>query len=143
MRRSRTRKLSQILEDRRHPETGAAFADLAEVLVRGQVLSGMNPTDPPVTNSKNNPLMPLVWLREYTGKNGKTSRIVATTMGAAVDLQNEGLRRLLVNACYWATGLATEIPAKANVDYIGEYNPLGFGFGKYKNGVKPADLELK
>jgi hypothetical protein len=114
----------------------------AQVLVRGQVLSGMNRTDPPVTNSKNDPLMPLVWTREYTWKSGKASWIVATTMGAAVDLESEDLRRLLVNACYWGTGLAEKIPPKANVDYVGEYHPLWFGFGKYKKGVKPADLLL-
>ena len=34
-------------------------------------------------------------------------------MGAAVDLENEGLRRLLVNACYWAIGLEDKIPAKS------------------------------
>jgi len=114
----------------------------AQVLVRGQVLLGMKPTDLPVTNSKNDPLMPLVWLPEYSGKNGKTSKIVTTTMGAAVDLQNEDLRRLLVNACYWSVGLAAKIPPKANVDYVGEYKPLWFGFGKFKKGVRPADLEL-
>lgn len=115
----------------------------AHVLVRGQVLSGMKPTDSPVNNNKNDPLMPLVWMREYAGTNGKTSKIVTTTMGAAVDLQNEDLRRLLVNACYWLTGLAADIQSKANVDYVGEYHPLWFGFGKFKKGVKPADLELR
>ena len=53
------------------------------------------------------------------------------------------LQRLLVNACYWAVGLENTIPAKANVDYVGEYKPLWFGFGKFKPGVKPADLEQK
>lgn len=115
----------------------------AQVLLRGEVLSGMKPTDTPVTNSKNDPLMPLVWLREYTGTQGKSSKILTTTMGAAVDLQNEDLRRLLVNACYWATGLAADIPPRANVDYVGEYHPLWFGFGKYKRGTKPSDFELK
>ena len=115
----------------------------AQVLVRGEVLSGMKPTDAPVTNSKNDPLMPLVWLREYTGTQGKSSKILTTTMGAAVDLQNEDLRRVLVNACYWATGLAADIPPRANVDYVGEYHPLWFGFGKYKRGTKPSDFELK
>ena len=114
----------------------------AQVLVHGQVLSGMQPTDLPVTNNKNDPYMPLVWIREYAGKSGKTNKILTTTMGAAVDLQNEDLRRLLVNACYWATGITTEIPSKANVDCVGQYQPLWFGFGKYKRGTKPADLEL-
>jgi hypothetical protein len=115
----------------------------AEVLVRGQVLSGMKPGDPPVSGSKNNPLMPLVWLRQYTEPGGKPCKIVTTTMGAAVDLQNEHLRRLLVNAAYWCTGLVEKIPAKANVEYIGEYKPLWFGFGKYQKGTKPQDLQLK
>jgi hypothetical protein len=114
----------------------------ATVLVRGQVLVGMKPSDPPVEGAKNNPMMPLAWLREYTSDSGRTSKILTTTMGAAVDLENEGLRRLLVNACYWATGLANAIPPKANVDYVGEFKPTWFGFGKFKSGVKPADLAL-
>ncbi len=115
----------------------------ARVLVGGQVLSGMKPADPPVEGRKNDPMMPLVWWRQYTGQSGKSSTILTTTMGAAVDLQNEGLRRLLVNACYWSTGLEKEIPAKANVDYIGQYQPSWFGFAKFKPGVKPEDLALK
>jgi len=115
----------------------------AQVLVQGQVLTGMKPTDLPVDNAKNNPLMPLVWVRNYHWPNGNTSKIITTTMGAAVDLENEGLRRLLVNGCYWAVGLENHIPPAADVAYVGEYKPLWFGFGKYKKGVKPADLELK
>jgi len=115
----------------------------AKVLVRGQVLSGMKPTDPPVEGKKNEPMMPLVWMRDYTGGNGRTSKIITTTMGASVDLENEDLRRLLVNACYWTAGLQDKIPAKADVDYVGEYKPTWFGFGKFKPGVKPTDLELK
>ena len=111
-----------------------------QILVRGEVLSGMKPDDSPVSGPKNNPMMPLVWIRHYRGQERKDSRILATTMGAAVDLENEGLRRLLVNGCYWAVGLEGKIPAKANVDYVGEYHPTWFGFGKYKKGVKPDDL---
>jgi len=114
----------------------------AKILVRGQVLSGMKPTDPPVEGPKNHPMMPLVWVRHYTGESGKTSRIVTTTMGAAVDLEDPGLRRLLVNACYWCAGLENQVPAKANVDYIGEYKPGWFGYGKFKPGMKPEDLAL-
>jgi hypothetical protein len=113
----------------------------AQVLVWGQVLSGMKPEDPPVTGPKNNPLMPLVWVREYKGDEGKVSKIVATTAGAAVDLQNESLRRLLVNACYWNLGLEDKIPASADVTYVDEYKPSFFGFGGGKKGVKPSDLK--
>jgi type 1 glutamine amidotransferase len=111
-----------------------------QVLVWGQVLTGMKPEDPPVAGSKNNPPMPVVWMREYKGEKGKTSKIVATTAGAAVDLQNEGLRRLLVNACYWTLGLTDKMPAKADVAYVDAYTPSFFGIGKSKKGVRPSDL---
>ena len=115
----------------------------AQVLVWGQVLSGMKPTDPPVAGAKNQPMMPVAWLRDYTGENGRASKIFTTTMGAAVDLENEGLRRLLVNSAYWAVGLEKKTPARANVDYVGEYKPGWFGFGKFKPGLRPEDLALK
>ena len=114
----------------------------ATMLVLGQVLSGMKPTDPPVEGTKNHPMMPVAWLRDYMGESSKTSKVFTTTMGAAVDLENESLRRLLVNAAYWAVGLEQKIPAKANVDYVGEYKPGWFGFGKFKQGLKPEDLAL-
>lgn len=115
----------------------------AKVLMWGQVLTGMKPADPPLDGPKNNPMMPLVWTREHTGEKGKTAKIVTTTMGASVDFESEGLRRLVVNACYWALGLEDKIPAKANVGYVGEYKPTWFGFGKFTKGLKPADFELK
>ncbi len=113
----------------------------ATVLVWGQVLTGMKPSDPPLAGAKNNPMMPLVWVRDYTGENGQTSKIVTTTMGSADDLESAGLRRLLVNACYWTTGLTDKIPASANVDYVGQFKATPFGFGKYQRGLKPADLD--
>lgn len=114
----------------------------AKVLVWGQVLSGMKPADPPVEGAKNHPMMPVAWLRDYTGEKGKTSKVLTTTMGAAVDLENEGLRRLLINGAYWAVGLEKSIPAKTDVDYVGDYKPGWFGFGKFKPGLRPQDLAL-
>lgn len=114
----------------------------AKVLVWGQVLEGMSPTDKPLPGPKNDPMMPLVWIRDFRGEAGNTARVICTTMGASVDLQSEGLRRLLVNACYWALGLEAQIPARANVDYVGKYEPTYFGFGKHQRGIKPADLRL-
>ncbi len=113
----------------------------AQVLLHGQVLSGMKPTDAPLPGPKNAPMMPLVWLRTYTNDTGRTSRIVTSTFGSGVDFQSEDSRRLLVNACFWALGLADQIPSRANVDYVGSYEPLYFGPGKFKPGIKPADLE--
>jgi hypothetical protein len=114
--------------------------DDAQVLVRGQILEGMKPTDKPLAGPKNDPMMPLVWTRDHKADSGKTAQIVTTTMGASVDLESEGLRRLLVNAAYWLTGLGDQIPDEANVDYVGEYNPSFFGFGTHTKGVKPEDL---
>jgi len=115
----------------------------ASVLLYGQILKGMKHDDEPVTDKRNDPMMPLAWVREYTGESGKTSRIFATTMGASMDLQNEGLRRLLVNGCYWGMKMEDQIPTKSNVEYVGEYKPTSFGFGKHQKGVKPSDYELK
>lgn len=112
-------------------------------LVLGQVLAGMSPTDKPVEGAKNDPMMPIAWTKSYKApKSGKTGRAFCTTMGAATDLESEGLRRLLVNAVYWAAGLEEKIPQRADVALVGEYKPLPFGFGKHRRGVKPADLAL-
>lgn len=116
--------------------------DNAQVLVYGQVLDGMKPGDLPVTGGKNDPMMPLVWVRTFSGRSGKEARVVATTMGASVDLESEGLRRLLVNACYWAMGLEGQIPPRSDVDYVGPYHPTFFGFNKFRRGVRPSDLKL-
>ncbi len=109
-------------------------------LVLGQVLQGMKPDDPPVEGKKNDPMMPVAWVKSYTGEKGKTARVFTTTMGASQDLQAEGTRRLLVNACYWAVGMERQIPEKSKVDIVGEYKPLRFGFGAFQKGVRPADL---
>lgn len=114
----------------------------ARVLMFGQVLEGMSPTDKPVVGPQNDPMIPLVWIKTFTGSQGKVTQAICTTMGAAVDFKCEDLRRLVVNAVYWATGLADKIPAKACVDPIGTFEPTYFGFGKFIKGVKPSDLKL-
>ena len=110
----------------------------AKVLVRGQVLVGMKPTDAALEGEKNNPMMPIVWTREYRHDSGKTNRILTTTMGAATDLENEGLRRLVVNGAYWGLGMEAQIPAKADVSIVGEYKPSFYGFEGFIKGVNPA-----
>jgi hypothetical protein len=110
------------------------------VLMRGQVVAGMNPSDPALEGAKNTPMVPVAWVRDYKGASGKTSKIFTSTMGSGVDFKNEGLRRLVVNACYWAVGLSEKIPARSNVDIVGTYEPTYFGFGKHRPGIKPSDL---
>jgi hypothetical protein len=84
----------------------------------------------------------VAWIKTFTGSEGKTSRIFTTTMGHAGDLQSEGFRRLLVNACYWALGMEDKIPERAKVDLVGKYEPTPIGFAGHKKGVKPADHKL-
>jgi len=112
----------------------------AKVLLWGQVLEGMQPTDRPVSGKKNDPMMPVAWVRSYTGSAGKTARVITTTMGAATDLESEGLRRFLVNAVYWGLGMEDQIPSRSNVDCVGEFKPSPFGTKKFRPGVKPSDL---
>ena len=110
-------------------------------LLLGAVLEGMKPSDAPVAGKQNDPMMPVAWTRTYTGAKGKPARIFTTTMGSAQDLLNEGFRRLVVNACYWALGLEGRIDGHSNVDLAGKYEPLPFKFGGAAKGVKPSDLE--
>lgn len=115
----------------------------SQPLVLGQVLEGMKPTDKPLVGKKNDPMMPVGWVKTYKGASGQTGRVFTTTMGAAVDLSSEGLRRLLVNAAYWCLGLEDKIPARANAALVGEYKPTFYGFGNHTKGVKPSDLQMQ
>jgi type 1 glutamine amidotransferase len=108
----------------------------AEVLVYGLSLSGMEPESPPNFDKS---VMPVAWIKTYSGRFGETSRVFATTMGDAVDLESEDLRRLLVNGAYWAAGMEDQIPEKGDVEYVGNYKPTFFGFGGFQKGVRPAD----
>ncbi|HEX5791281.1 MAG TPA: hypothetical protein VFY13_09000, partial [Luteolibacter sp.] len=118
----------------------------ATILVRGQVLKGMTADSGPADYRKstrakveqgvNDPMMPVAWVRELPRDGGQAQRIVTTTMGAATDLQSEGLRRLVVNGVFW--GLRLDVPAKAKVDVVGDFQPLMYGFGDFRKGVKPS-----
>jgi hypothetical protein len=112
-------------------------------LVFGQVIEGMYPTDKPVEGKVNDPKMPIAWVKTYKGPEGKTARVFTTTMGASQDFQNDGLRRLLVNACYWATGLEGKIPSKSNVQIVGDYRPHPFKGDGFIKGRKPEDYAIK
>jgi hypothetical protein len=113
----------------------------AEVLMYGQVLTGMNPDDPP--NLKKS-IMPMVWTRRIKRDSGRVSRVVMSTIGAAQDMESEDLRRLYVNSIFWAVGLETGIPEKADVSYVGEdWKASPFGGGKFKKGLKPEDFAVK
>jgi hypothetical protein len=115
----------------------------SQPLLLGAVLTGMKPDDEVLKGKKNEPMMPVAWVKTYEGKDGKKGRVFTTTMGSSTDLENEGMRRLLVNAAYWCVGIEDKITEKAAVDLVGEYKPLPFKFNGAKKGVKPDDLMMK
>ncbi len=128
----------------------------ARILLRGRVLKGMKPVDVGADYSKrrssdkveqpvNDPMMPIAWTRELPREQprepgAKPSRVFCTTMGAATDLESEGLRRLVVNAVYW--GLRLDIPKKSDVQYVDPYTPSKYGFKGYRKGIHAEDHAL-
>jgi type 1 glutamine amidotransferase len=109
----------------------------SQPLVLGQVLKGMEPADEPVAGEKNDPMMPIAWVKSF-----RQARVFCTTMGAATDLPSEGVRRLLVNATYWAVGLEGAIQPSSSVDIVGDFSPTPYGFGGYQKGLRPADFRV-
>jgi type 1 glutamine amidotransferase len=119
---------------------GVSLPEDATILLRGAVTETLDPASKPVEGKKNDPMMPVAWTRHFKNETGRTNRIFTTTMGSASDFRSEDLRRLVVNATYWA--LELEIPARAKVDFVTPFDPTFYGFGNYKKGVRPADLRL-
>jgi len=110
----------------------------SDVLAMAQPLLGMEPdsdADPQY------PPVPGAWTRSYRGESGKAARVFTTTYGASNDLENEGFRRMLVNACYWAAGMEDAISADADVSFVGPYHATWRKErGRRKEGLKPEDM---
>ncbi len=93
---------------------------------------GMKPTDTELAKENNtglkvnDVLMPIAWTKTYQIPGGKKGKAFTSTIGAASDLLNESVRRLLVNGVFWSLDLS--VPEKANVAVVGTYNPSAYGF---------------
>ena len=121
-------------------EIGAYNASPIEgstVLAMAQPLLGMKPDSPDDQTKKP---MPGAWVRTYKSTSGKEGRVFASTYGASGDLANDGFRRMLVNACFWTTGLEKSIKPDMDVKLVGEFHPTWLGTYKRAGNVKPADL---
>ena len=92
--------------------------------------------------SPKNAISGIAWLRERALEGGAVQRVVCSTIGSSTDMQSAGLRRLLVNACYWGIGLEDAISPERSVEPVGAYAPTPFGFGAYTKGVRPSDHAL-
>lgn len=143
--------INGIQKDKKHPilkgvsdiwgptdvYTVAALVPEAEVLVWGQSTLGMNDKSP---LSWEKTIMPVAWTKPYSVDSGKKGKVFTTTMGSAIDFLNEDLRRLVINACYWAVDLEEKSTEGAKVDIVGAYHPTMFGFGDFKKGKLPKDF---
>lgn len=117
----------------------------ATMLLRGGVTETLDPASQLVAGPKNDPMMPLAWLKDYDSPDGKTKgKCFATTAGAAVDYRWEDLRRMIVNATLFLADL--DVPEKANVDYVDPFEPSFYGFPAkdyyVKRNLRVEDFEL-
>ncbi len=110
------------------------IAHNGQILVMGHVLKGMRGS---AYSSKKQ--MPLAWVKYYPSENGN-GRVFMTTMGDAQDFEDENLRRMVVNSCFWTMKMEDKIPEKANVSILGTYKPSPFGFNGFKKGLFPKDI---
>ncbi len=121
-------------------EAGAYRADPiagSEILAMAQPLNGMDPKSSADDTKKP---MPAAWVRTYQSASGKAGRVFTSTYGASGDLTNDGFRRMLVNACFWTTGLESAIKPDSDISFVGPYRPTWLGVNKRADGVKPEDL---
>ncbi|YCM46594.1 hypothetical protein V2O64_11245 [Verrucomicrobiaceae bacterium 227] len=111
----------------------------ATILVKGVVTEKLIPS-PDVAGKEP---QPSIWLKSYQTPKGKEGVALCSTMGSSCDLDNEGLRRLFINAAFHLTGL--KVPAKADVSFVDPFKPSRFQFlnkGNHfgKLNLKPADF---
>ncbi|MHA3771878.1 PVC-type heme-binding CxxCH protein [Verrucomicrobiota bacterium sgz303538] len=112
----------------------------ATILLRGAVTESLDPTSKNVEGPKNNPMMPLAWLREYTAPNGTTKgKSFCTTLGASKDFADENVRRLVVNAAYYLIG--RQVPTRADVGFVDPFEPTAYGFIGDKEFFKTRNLK--
>jgi len=112
------------------------------ILLRATVTKTLEPDSADIEGEKNNPAQPFAWLHEYTAPNGTAKGMsFCTTSGASVDLVDEDLRRLLVNAAYSLTGL--EVPDEADVEFVDPFYPSFFGFIKDEGWWSGLDLQTE
>ncbi len=111
-----------------------------QILMRAAVTASLDPKSPNVDDDRNKPMQPFAWLHSWQSPDGKVSgRAFCTTAGAAVDLVNEDLRRLIVNAACYLTD--QEVPEKADVEYVDPFYPSFYGFINDKTYWKRVNLK--
>ncbi len=82
----------------------------------------------------------MAWTKTWTGNRGLTARVFHFTMGSGADFEDEGMRRVAVNAAYWCMGLEDLITPDRSVACVGPYQPLDTGFDYKALGVVPKPV---
>ena len=113
---------------------GASLPEGCTALVEGQPLIGRKQGG--ASNPEKEPL-PVAWFKHWQTSGGQSARVFQSTMGSAKDLENAGLRRLIINAAYWCLQLEKEISADRSVEIEVSYEPLASGFNYEKLKVVP------
>ena len=115
-------------------ETALPQPEGCHAILLGEVCETMSSDSGPADGKKNNPMMPIAWT--WNRDVGAKGRVFTSTIGGAMagkdDWANEGMRRMFVNACYWAVELEHKIPVKADVTPVLQPNP-------FRRGVKPSE----
>ena len=75
---------------------------------------------------RNDPMMPVAWIKSYQIPGEQKGKVFTTTLGAATDLLAVGTRRMMVNSVFWCLDLS--VPEKASVDLVGDYKPSAYAF---------------
>jgi glucose/arabinose dehydrogenase len=107
------------------------------VLTHSQPLATMEKDADPAEDKKP---CPGAWVRTYKSKSGTEGRVFTTTSGASEDILDDDFRRMMINACVWATGLEDNITADTDVSFVGPYHPTTYNNLAYRLDVKPRDM---
>lgn len=110
----------------------------AVILLYGQPTLALNDTS---NINWHKSILPIAWTKSYQLPGGKLGKVFTTTMGASVDFKSEDLRRLIINASYWALNLENLIKPDFNVEVVRDFQPNMFGFGSHKKGTTPLDYQ--
>lgn len=90
----------------------------------------------------NNPMMPVAWVLRLCQQVRESSPGLHYDDGVFARPE-QGTRRMLVNACFWAVGLEDKITPTLNVDMVGTFKPSPFKFDGHIKGKKPAEIPSK
>jgi type 1 glutamine amidotransferase len=113
---------------------GTSLPEECTALLYGQPLIGRKQYG--ASNPEKEPL-PVAWFKHWKTSEGQSGRVFQSTMGSAKDLENPGLRRMIINAAYWGIGLEDRIDGARSIDYTSNYEPLASGFNYPELGVIP------